>query len=228
MHRVGGIGDTLTLTAFLHSLRPFFPRITLVGNAERLSLIDPSLHDEVLSADLAHRTLESRARDAALSVSFSTAPLPGFTRHFPPFPTGRVNVYEWMSACGVACGGEKSPYRPTPGTGRGTIIHPGSGSPRKNAPLPFFLERAKGIDAVFLLGPAEPEAMEETIRAAGHPAIRPATLGAMKAAIEARASFIGNDSGPAHIAALAGLACSIRYVDSDPAVWSPPGRVNIM
>lgn len=225
VHRHGAIGDSLALTPFLHSLRPRFAQIALVGNAERLELIDERLRDEVLSWDLQARRAAELAAGFDLSVSFAAAPLPGFNRHLPLFPPDGMNLHAWMRELAVAFGGAPDEYRPPPCRGRGLVIHPGSGSAAKNAPLDFFLGEAAGNSegATFLLGPAEDHAMEERIRAAGFTPRRPATLAAMKRLVLGHARFLGNDSGPAHLAALNGLETTVVFRASDPAVWAAPG-----
>lgn len=204
VYRAGGIGDTLALTPFLAGMRERYAEIVLVGNAERLALIDPRLYDRVLSYDAPHD---------GDSVAFSKVDRPGYRIRYDPFPPPGENIYDYMARlAGVTA------YVPPPSEGRGQVIHPGSGSKTKNAPLEFFLERAEP-DAIFVLGPAEPQAWKGQ---------RPSTLAELKSIIASRARFLGNDSGPAHIAALAGLETTIVYTSSDPVVWKPPGRVGVV
>jgi ADP-heptose:LPS heptosyltransferase len=225
LYRHGAIGDSLTLTPFLHALRPRFDRIVLVGNAERLALIDERLRDEVLSWDLEVRRVVELAAGFDRSISFAAAPVPGFDRLLPLFPPEGENIYSWMRRLGVDLGGATDEYRPPPCHGRGLIIHSGAGSAKKNAPLNFFFgEAVKDPEgAVFLLGPAEDQVMEDRIRTAGFATERPETLAEMKRLILGHARFLGNDSGPAHLAALNGLETTVVFRTSDPATWAAPG-----
>lgn len=47
------------------------------------------------------------------------------------------------------------------------------------------------------------------------------TLGEVKSLLKSAALFIGNDSGPAHMAAAFGLPVVVLYGASDPVVWAP-------
>jgi ADP-heptose:LPS heptosyltransferase len=225
VYRHGAIGDSLTLTPFLHALRSRFDQIVLVGNAERLSLIDERLRDEVLSWDLQERHAVELTAGFDRSISFAAAPVPGFERHLPFYPPEGDNIYSWMRRLAVDLGGATDEYRPPPCHGRGLVVHPGSSSAAKNAPLDFFLrEAAKDPErAVFLLGPAEDQVMEERIRTGGFAAERLETLAEMKRLVLGHARFLGNDSGPAHLAALNGLETTVVFRMSDPAIWAAPG-----
>jgi hypothetical protein len=228
VYRYGGIGDTLTLTAFLAAMRPVASRITLVGIAERLALIDGRLWDEVVAHDSVARSVDELAARHDLCIAFARSGFDSFSRRFDPFPSERMNIYRYMLACALACGGKDVAYQPAKPVGKGFLIHPGSGSAAKNAPLAWFLDEARAMkDPCFLLGPAESPEMEPKIRAAGYRVERPDTVGAMKHLIASRASYLGNDAGPAHLAAHLGLETRIRFISSDPAVWLPPGAVTV-
>ena len=204
--------------------------IILSGQEERLRLIDPGLYDEVLSYDLARRDVARLAEKADLSVAFSAGAMEGFQVRRAPFPADRTNIYDYMRNIALSLGGDAAAILRIPeATGKGLIIHPGSGSAAKNAPLEFFLEEAhRGNHPTFLLGPAEAASMERLISAAGFVWKRPETLLDMKKLILDHDSFLGNDSGPAHLAALGGLSTRICYRGSDPADWLPPGNVVVM
>lgn len=110
------------------------------------------------------------------------------------------------------------------------VIHPGSGSPRKNWPLDRFLRLAERIQKhrrlrpVFLLGEAE---------AGWEPAVRKALPSVTclvnqrlldVAGILRRAHlYIGNDSGITHLAALTGAPTWALFGPTDPAQWAPRG-----
>jgi ADP-heptose:LPS heptosyltransferase len=46
-------------------------------------------------------------------------------------------------------------------------------------------------------------------------------LSEAKAALSAASVFIGNDSGPAHIAAAFGVPSVVLFSTSNPAIWGP-------
>lgn len=189
-------------------------------------LIDASLWDRVVSFDLAGAASERLAGEHDLSVAFSRDRLPGFSHALPPLPPAGVGVYGWMKQQAMLWGGvDRDPVIPTC-RGRGSILAPGSGRAAKNAPLDCFLEAAASAeDPVFVLGPAESEAMEREIRSAGFPVVRPETLAELDRQVSSHAVFHGNDSGPMHLSALRGLETHLHLVDPASRDWIPPGRV---
>lgn len=226
IYRYGAIGDTLTLTAFLASMRPVCDQVTLLGSAERLRLIDPALRDRVISFDLAVGDTRRLAAEHDLSVAFRSKRLPGFSHALPPLPPAGVSVYGWMKEQALMLGGEdKEPMIPLC-SGRGTVIAPGSGSARKNAPIVQYLEIAAVCEQpVFVLGPAEGDQVEAAVRAAGWRVERPGDLSELDRLISTRAVFHGNDSGLMHLAAIRGLETHMYLVEPASRDWIPPGHV---
>lgn len=100
------------------------------------------------------------------------------------------------------------------------IIHPGSGAPIKCWPEAQFRAladalRARGWDAAFLCGPVEIARglTTDIVQAPDLPAL---------ASLLARAKlFIGNDSGPGHIAAAVGTPTLSLFGPTDPRIWAP-------
>jgi heptosyltransferase-3 len=116
------------------------------------------------------------------------------------------------------------------------VIHPGSGSARKNWPLDRFvgladrIRREMAIRPVFILGEAE-EGLELVLRKAAPSVLCLAKLELMDvAAILNRAQFyIGNDSGITHLAASLGVPTWALFGPTDPAQWAPRGlRVQVV
>jgi hypothetical protein len=108
------------------------------------------------------------------------------------------------------------------------VIHPGSGSPLKNWPLPHFLAcadhlRGIGLKPIFLLGPAEEKETEKLTQQSVR--FRQITdLVALVEVLRTAGGFIGNDSGVTHLAAFLGLATIGIFGPSDPIRWHPRGR----
>jgi ADP-heptose:LPS heptosyltransferase len=102
------------------------------------------------------------------------------------------------------------------------IIHPFASAPAKTWPAERFialaadLKRQGDIDPVFLCGPPDDPAPF-----AAFEIIRNAPLSQVMSVIRSAALFIGNDSGPAHIAAAFGLPVIVLFGASDSAVWAP-------
>ncbi len=105
------------------------------------------------------------------------------------------------------------------------VIHPGSGSVRKNLPegtwhrVGEILRAETGLPVEMLLGPAEVE------RGSGPAAegVRSETLGDLLRVLARTALFLGNDSGPAQLAGALGLPTVSVFGPSDPRVWRPLG-----
>ena len=107
-------------------------------------------------------------------------------------------------------------------------IHPGSGSPRKNWPISYFIQTAEtlktdGMRPTFVLGPAEHHLERELQR---HPLTYRTVddLIALVNLLKTGGSLIGNDSGVTHLAAFMGLSTVAIFGPSDPLRWLPNGR----
>lgn len=106
----------------------------------------------------------------------------------------------------------------------GTSIHPGSGSPRKNWPLPRWLELARRLPGpvTVIAGEAEAEAAA-AFAAAGFALLRHPPLEELVEHLARSRRFVGHDSGISHLAAACDTPCVLLFGPSDPAVWAPPG-----
>jgi hypothetical protein len=117
-------------------------------------------------------------------------------------------------------------------TRKPVVIQPGSGSSHKCWQLENFLSIAKkleckGIEVIFLLGPAEAElpinrdAMAAIDLAGGQLTNLP--LAEVLAVLSNAAGYIGNDSGITHLAAALGVRTVAVYGPTDPALYAPVG-----
>jgi heptosyltransferase III len=101
------------------------------------------------------------------------------------------------------------------------VIHPFSGSARKNWPLERFREVATrlGIPVRWCAGP------EETL----DDALRFENLYELGCWLASARVYIGNDSGITHLAAAVGTPVVAIFGPSDPAMWAPRGaRVSVV
>jgi len=97
------------------------------------------------------------------------------------------------------------------------VIHPFAARPDKAWPAERFLEITNhlNLDVIFLAGPAdnlEPFKNFPTSRE---------SLTVTKSILSGASLFIGNDSGPAHIAAAFGIPVVVLFGPSDPVAWAP-------
>jgi hypothetical protein len=100
------------------------------------------------------------------------------------------------------------------------VIHPFSGSPRKNWPLENFRELARALERTmpvrWCAGPDDPPL---------EGAVRIDDLYDLACWLARARLYIGNDSGITHLAAAVGTPVLALYGPaSDPAVWAPRGE----
>lgn len=108
-------------------------------------------------------------------------------------------------------------------------IHPGSGSPAKNAPPELWLELIAQLDPVpllIVLGEADaPLAARFRILASSRIQIAERWDLPLLAAALARASaYAGHDTGITHLAAAVGTPVHALFGPTDPRQWAPLGR----
>ena len=109
------------------------------------------------------------------------------------------------------------------------VLHPGSGSRRKNWSAESFGALA-GILApatafAVVEGPADVECVARLLKYVPRAVIiRNEPLDALGAFVARAGVYVGNDSGVTHLAAAVGTAVVALFGPTDPAVWSPLGR----
>jgi ADP-heptose:LPS heptosyltransferase len=101
------------------------------------------------------------------------------------------------------------------------VIHPFATGKGKAWPADRFLAVAEhltgsGLEPVFIGA-----ATDDASPFAPYRTVRGARLSEIKRLLSGASLFIGNDSGPAHMAAAFGLPVVVLFGVSDPAVWSP-------
>lgn len=102
------------------------------------------------------------------------------------------------------------------------VLHPFASEAAKTWPAECFLavarhlDRDLGIEPVFIAGP-----QEDLSPFAEFPCFRSAALEEVKSLVAGAALFIGNDSGPAHIAAAFGRPVIVLWGASDLDNWQP-------
>jgi heptosyltransferase-3 len=105
------------------------------------------------------------------------------------------------------------------------LIHPGSGSPRKNWPLVDWLEVARKLPVRpgFILGEAEIPRWDAAGEATtGFATLRIKSLEDLIAELSGCRLFLGHDSGISHLAVGCGARCVLLFGPTDPAIWAPP------
>ena len=104
------------------------------------------------------------------------------------------------------------------------LLHPGSGSTKKNWPWKNFLALAEALRAqdctiAWCMGPAE-EALQPPD---GDVVLRETPLPRLASFLSGARLCVGNDSGIAHLAAAVGCPTLTLFGPTDPARWAPRG-----
>jgi len=229
----------------------------LVGLFAGTSSALPAPLDGVIEAVIwmrSHEEVTACLRRLGVDVVMASAPVPPV----PPVPAvrpagGRSHAADWLihslSPLGVEPRGEwdgrawlqvtveqgAEAERLLAASGiRGeyVVLHPGSGSPRKNWPVEMWLAvlqaAARGREVVVTAGPADDEAL--ALLAAVWPGslapariVRAPSLDVLAGILSGAALYAGNDSGVTHLAAAVGAPTLAVFGPTDPVVWRPRG-----
>jgi ADP-heptose:LPS heptosyltransferase len=239
--RPGAIGDLIVSLPALESLRSDYfevwvpsNNVPLVRFADRvraisstgldlLGVTDPpaSLIDELRSFDSIiswYGTNRPDFRDFVHALGlpfrfFSVLPPQNATMHATDFYLEQVR-----DLC--ACTREPTPRIPCDVARENfAVIHPFSGSPRKNWPLEKFRQLASRLErrmpVRWCSGPDDPPL-------AG--AVRIDDLYELARWLAAARLYVGNDCGITHLAAAVGTPVLALFGPTDPGVWAPRGE----
>jgi heptosyltransferase-3 len=140
--------------------------------------------------------------------------------HLTPGDVERAWAARWLAARGLA-------------PGEFVTVHPGAGSPAKVWPGYPALTRcllAERRPVVVVTGPADAAATDWLAGDAGRAHVASdLPLRRLAALLAAAGVFVGNDSGPTHLAAVVGSPTVALFGPTDPAVWAPVGpRVSVL
>jgi hypothetical protein len=238
--RPGAIGDFIVSLPALESLRAGYlevwapaPNVPLVRFADRVRAIGSTGLDLLGVTDPPAGLLD-QLRQFDSIVSWYGANRPEFRqliraldlpcRFFPALPPEAAAVHasdfyldQVRALCPstldaiprIPCRAEREDF---------AVIHPFSGSPRKNWPLEKFRQVARGLErhmpVQWCAGPDDPPL-------AG--AVRIDNLYELARWLAGAHLYIGNDSGITHLAAAAGTPVLALFGPTDPAVWAPRG-----
>ncbi|MEE2657008.1 MAG: glycosyltransferase family 9 protein [Candidatus Latescibacterota bacterium] len=111
----------------------------------------------------------------------------------------------------------------------GVIVHPGGGGQHKCWPASRFAELIAqlcdhGADVAVLLGPVEADRGIGSELAQRVPVFRPQSPLKLAARLASAKLFVGNDSGPGHVAAAVGTPVITLFGPTQAPVWRPIGR----
>jgi ADP-heptose:LPS heptosyltransferase len=155
--------------------------------------------------------------------------VPDELRDVRAVPEGRLKVAQGASPGTAGHPKTKSPGGATERTT--TLLHPGSGGRAKCWPLSCFIDVARRLresdeDVCFIVGPVEAERWSshelDAIRNEFPLIESPSPNDLLHLLVSARV-LIGNDAGPAHVAALVGTPTLTIFGATSPIVWRPLG-----
>ena len=122
-------------------------------------------------------------------------------------------------------------------SGGPVVIHPGGGSPGKCWPLPKFIELARALKSAgrgvrFAIGEVEqdrwPAADIDTMRSVAD-VDGLSSITDLLDRLKLASAFVGNDSGPGHLASILGVPTVSIFGPTDAARWKPIGpRVTVL
>ncbi|MFM7735663.1 MAG: glycosyltransferase family 9 protein, partial [Alphaproteobacteria bacterium] len=121
------------------------------------------------------------------------------------------------------------PAAPRPPGDRLLLVHPGAGARERRTPFDVLAgvaarwRRGGHGDAGVVVGPAD-EDLAAAWSTRGFRVIRPPDAAALAGELAQAAAFLGNDSGPSHLAAAVGLPGLALFRASDPSTFAPRGE----
>ena len=185
------------------------------------------------AGDLWSENVKKLAPEANL-VSLSTAPGDQFAGHvtehvlaqlknFPVLAAAMEQMLKAVSVRGIGI--------PAGNPGGPVVLHPGAGSGKKCWPAGQYLQLARmlmeeGRAVEVILGEVEIERWPaDQVRQFEELGVvrRPRTLVELMDRIAAAIAFVGNDSGPAHVAGILGVPTISIFGPRDPQAWRPLG-----
>ncbi len=219
IYRRGGLGDTLLTFPLAEILKKQGYRITFCGNSDYLIFGNlAGWIDEIISAEF-FNALDLKAYDLKIVISIEGNLL--------PFPQVRLPIYLYylQSLNLISTFSQTLPIlseiKPL---SKRAILHPSSGSKKKNPPLGLFEKiktflEAEGYEVIFLLGPAEREFLNLP-----YPIFYTEDLLEVAKILKTGNLYFGNDSGISHLSAYLNISSYIFYGPTDEVIFRPLGR----
>jgi lipopolysaccharide heptosyltransferase III len=207
--------EIVPLIRFADSVRPIASTgLELMG----LAGVDPprllierlrSFHSIVSWYGANREEFRAQARELGLSFEFLSAlPPVGERVHAADFFLGQVG----SDAAGVP----RIECAPRAAGEPFAVIHPFSGSSRKNWPMEKFRELSLRLGSRVQWSAGPQEKLED--------AVRFGDLYELACWLASARVYVGNDSGITHLAAASGVPVAAIFGPSDPAIWAPRGQ----
>jgi len=224
IYRRGGLGDTLLTFPIVELLKKKGFLIDYVGNTDYLKLLKEVEWVDNIFGDFP-KNLSSYDRIYLLAkenfLETSNVVL------IEPFPQEKEHVLDYYLRR-FNLDGTPSKVLPLKGLTLWEdriILHPGSGSIKKNAPLELFVELYHSLEGLgekplFVLGEAEKH-LEELLK--NFDTYKVENVVKFAKLLKGSKAFVGNDSGFTHLAGYLGVPTIALFGPTDPTVWKPVG-----
>jgi ADP-heptose:LPS heptosyltransferase len=116
------------------------------------------------------------------------------------------------------------------------VVHPGSGGRAKRWPLPRFMEvirraASRGVAGVVVTGEAEADleaALRELELPEGWTQVARLTAETLAGLVAGSTHYVGNDSGPTHLAAACGISVLALFREDGLPAWRPFGKTRVL
>jgi len=114
------------------------------------------------------------------------------------------------------------------------IVHPGSGSYKKNLPIQTYkklmdmIKQSLNLNITCILGPAE-ENIYSVMKNGNWDLETLQSMNKLCSILKSAKYYIGNDSGVTHLAVQLGINTTAIFVSTNPVIWAPIGnQINII
>lgn len=221
LYRRGGLGDTLLTLPVAEMLNRNGFKVCFLGNSDYFPLIiKTEWVDETYSAEHLNYIVEnSFDKKIIISREGTLYPFPKERIWLPIYYLTELNLSKNFSL--------RLPWRKFSDKKRlkgPVVIHPGSGSPKKNPPFSLFLRigeflKKKGFEILFIGGEAEDWLRREPVNA-----IFLKDILELEKILSEASYYVGNDSGVTHLASYLGLKTFVFFGPSDEIVFRPIGE----
>lgn len=254
IYHAGALGDFITTEPLIRYLCEKYHRsITLISHPAhgRLSLsvgiindwidVDSSLCFAMFSPNISPKIIDFFslydeafmfcAENSPIYTNIKRSSISRIVRQ-DPFPKEQIHIVDYHMSLLVDINKVKEPFRPNFNNvkqeiklNNRVIIHPGSGSPKKNWYLSGFQEIAdwltlRGYAVKWIRGPAEYDFKYRD----NDDIINVQDLIKLKKVISQSSLYMGNDSGISHLAAACGVPCIVIFIATEPSIWAPRGK----
>lgn len=219
IYRRGALGDTLLTFPLAEVFKKLHYEVTLCGNKDYLELAKlAGFADHIISSEFFPYLSED---------NFEKKIIISKTGHLDPFPKKRIWLPEYyLRSLGLPLNFSQTlPFSASSEKKENlAILHPGSGSPKKNPPFELF-ERIEnflknlGYEVIYLAGEAETWLLNLKSNFFHSTDILEIAKFLKKAHL-----FVGNDSGISHLSAYLGVRTFVFFGPSDEIIFRPIGK----